>query len=79
MNLQVRPDGSVHVSVSRRVLRLPRTTSCAAAPIGSAAGGTRCEASLAPPDGSGAACAAEFSLERMWPLVEPLGVKKARS
>ena len=59
-------------------LRLPRTTSCAAAPIGSRRGWRNALRGPAPwrPDREAALPVLRASLERMWPLVEPLGVKK---
>jgi len=79
MNLRVRPDGSVHVSVSRRV---PKTAAddfvrsranWIAARLAERAAGP---GPLAPPDREAALPVLRASLERMWPLVEPLGVKK---
>ena len=79
MNLRVRPDGSVHVSVSRRV---PKTAAddfvrsradWIAARLAERAAGP---GPLAPPDREAALPVLRASLERMWPLVEPLGGKK---
>ena len=81
MNLRLRPDGTVWLSASRRVSGQAADSfirSRAAWIFAHRDRGGEPAVVLTPPDRQEAARAAEAAVDRMWPLVEPMGVARPK-